>query len=148
MQAAAGIDGEMCNVPPQSIQSSTETIMRLSMFHELDVREAARRVVTLSREQLGRVVGMKADSAALSKDNPYVTVFVSLFQYARGTGSDDASTATHLEVAQSVLGNPLYAGAEGTTEAPLLQVVVAAAIARRKERRGEKLTEEEAELLR
>ena len=122
--------------------------MRVSLFHEIDVREAARRVMTLSREQLGRVVGIKADAAALGQNNPYVTVFVALYQYAQGRSQDDAAATTHLEVAHSVLGNPLYAGAQGEAEAPLLQVVVAAAMARRKERRGEPLTEDEAELLR
>lgn len=120
--------------------------MRLSLIHEIDVRDAARRVVTLSRDQLNRVVG-HAEAGEVGKDNPYIQVFVELYRYARGESDDDSRTATQLEVAGSVLDNPMYAGAEGQTESPLLRVVLEAVRARRKLRAGNALSAEEAELL-
>lgn len=128
-----------------SFPSMIET-MRLSMFHEEDVRAAARRVMTLSREQLGRVVGLAADRQPLAGNNPYVQLFLELYAFAR-EGGDDAKAATQIDVADSVLGNPLYAGSEGQTEAPLLELVVKGARARRKVMRGQPLTSEERQLL-
>jgi hypothetical protein len=120
--------------------------MRLSLFHDEDVRAAARRVLTLSRERLGRVVGVAADREPLAGDNPYVQLFLALFAFARH-GGDDATAATQLGVAESVLGNPLYSSNEGQIEAPLLTLVVLGAHARRKLLRGQALTQEERELL-
>lgn len=120
--------------------------MRISLLHETDVRDAATRVMTLSRDQLGRVTGLR-EPGAIAPGNPYVQLFVELFRYARGDTGDDAKVATQLEVAGSVLDNPIYAGAAGQTESPLLRLVIAAARARRKQRAGAPLTAEEAALL-
>lgn len=120
--------------------------MYLSWIGEEDVAAAALRVVALSRRQLDRVVGIEASYAELDRNNPYVRIFVTLYRYARGLSND--SVAAPLEVAQSVLTNPLYAGPAGFTEAPVLHLVLQAAQARAKQRRGEPLSEEERELLR
>jgi hypothetical protein len=121
--------------------------LKISLFHEEDIRSAAQRVVELSREHRDRVVGMQDARVATGYENPYVTLFVELFQYARGLSEDDARAATQLEVARSVLGDPLYAGPEGTTESPLLTFVWHAVQARRKMRRGQPLTPEERSFL-
>ena len=124
-----------------------EKAMRLSLIHEEDIRQAAKRVVDLSRAHRDRLVGMQDQRVALAHENPYVTVFVELFRYARGLTVDDSQAATQLDVAQSVLGDPLYAGADGNVEAPLLTLVWHGARVRRKLRRGEALTAEEQEFL-
>lgn len=117
------------------------------MISEMDVRDAARRVVTLSRGRLEKVVGVSADRSALSRDNPYIEVFAALYRFALEPGGNDATAATQLEVANTVLGNPLYGDDGGAAESPLLILVMAAVSARRKANRGETLTNEEAELL-
>ncbi len=120
--------------------------MKLSLLHELDIREAARRVVILSREQLRKVVGYDEQDAAPSDANPYIEVFVALYHFVRNDRGEAEAAEIHLNVAESVLGSPLYTGAEGEIESPLLQLVIAGARARLKLRRGEVLTPEEKEL--
>lgn len=121
---------------------------RLSILTETDVQQAAQRIVDLSRRQLDRVVGYDSTHPAFSgSDNPYVTLFIWLFRYARGDTTEEASVSPQLDVANAVLANPLYASAEGATESPLLLLVVSGAKARLKQRRGEALTPHEQALL-
>lgn len=122
---------------------------RLSMLTEVDVRQAAERVIALSRQQLDRVVGYDTarPNSAEGDENPYVTLFVWLFRYARGDLSEEASVTRQLDVADAVLANPLYAGPEGAIESPLLVLVASGARARLKLRRGETLSEDEQALL-
>ena len=117
------------------------------MFTENDVRETARRVVTLSRGQMSRIAGAAPDHRPLDSRNPYLDLFALLFRFARNPAADAGAIPGQIEVARSILDNPLYAGAEGTAESPLLQAVVQGAEARLRKLRGCTLSPDEEDLL-
>ena len=131
----------------RQMRYALEPAPRLSLFHEADVEAAALRVVASSRRQLDRIAGYDSASETLSRQNPYVQSFVSLYRYARGLEPYHAGIATRLDVADTVLGNPLYAGPEGEIENPLLLLVVTGVRLRMRKEAGGSLSAEEQSLI-
>ncbi len=121
--------------------------MRLSLFSEIDVLEAARRVVSSSRRRHEHLIGLSSDAPQPDGENPYVRVFLELYRFARGEVELRERASVQLDVARTVLGDPLYTGAESEVESPLLLVVASGAVARLKLLEGHSLTPEETELL-
>ncbi len=123
--------------------------LRLALFSEVDIRDAARAVVRDSRTRMNRVLDYAHEGDAdLATDNPYVRLLLDLYRFARKGGAAEADNAeTQLTVARSVLADPLYAHPDPDSAGGLISLVFAGANARLRMLRGETLDPAEHALL-